>query len=200
MDRRGAADGGHRRARYLPLCRIPEQPPLSGRSHAGEPGSALPDALAASAGGDRAARAAQPAARAPRRPQRLLRRGGGVGARQLVRTRRRRAHLRVRLGQAELVRLRAGGAPRRAPRGRHPRYELLCQVPGAGTGCGARAAAPLRQRCRRAGGEDRLHAAPQQAGRDRGGPHRHPARGRSLPGGDLGGLADPRPHLGSSAT
>ena len=35
----------------------------------------------------------------------------------------------------------------------------------------------------------------KQAGRDRGGPHRHPARRRSLSGGDVGGLPDPRPHL-----
>ena len=195
MDRRGPADGGPGRTRHRALRRLPEQPPLSGRSHAGKPRPALPDALAASAGGNRAPGAAQPAARAPRRPQRLLRRGCRVGARQLVRPRRRGARLSVRLGQAELVRLRAGRARRRAQRRRHSRHELLREVPGPGPRCGARAAAPLRQQRRRAGGQGRLHAASQQAGRDRGGPHRHAARRRPLSGGDLCGLPDPRPDL-----
>ena len=72
-------------------------------------------------------------ARAARRARRMLRGGGGVGAAELVCTRRRRAPLRVRLLPPELVRVLRGRASCGA-RGRRPVRPIeLLQVPRQGS-------------------------------------------------------------------
>src|SRR5438270_759105 len=90
--------------------------------------------------------------------RRVLRRGGGLRARQLVCDRRRRAALRLQLRPPELVRAFRRRAPGR-PRARGPlRSVLVRQICPVGPRRGRRARTDLRQRGRRARGEDRLYA------------------------------------------
>ncbi len=127
----------------------------------------LRDALAVPPAGDRAQHALLGLARSPRGPRRRLRRGRRLGAGQLVRDRRRRAALRLHLRASELVPLRRRRAPRGA-RGRRPLRPVVAgQVPVPGTGRRGDAAAPVRQRRRRATGADRVHADAQPPGRHR---------------------------------
>ena len=83
---------------------LPGQQALSCRARLRIARSALCHALALSPVRDRARRAADPALRAAQGAGRLFRRDRRVGARQLVRARRRRAQVRVQLRPAELVR------------------------------------------------------------------------------------------------
>src|SRR5207247_2150541 len=79
---------------------------LPARAHDGGRRAPVRDALALPPARDRARRAPLGAARSPRRPLRRLRRGRRVGARQLVRHRRRRAALRLHVRAPELVSVR----------------------------------------------------------------------------------------------
>src|SRR5262249_61994496 len=105
---------------------------LRGLSESRAPQRARPSALGA----------ARPAARASR----VLREQDGLGARELVRSARRRSRDRVLLRSPELVSLRGGRAPRLPRGGGAVRPELLRQVSPRRDRGRACPPAPLRQR------------------------------------------------------
>ena len=140
------------------------QPHLPARPHGRGARPALRDALALPPARDRARRAPLAGPRPARGSRRVLRRDRRLGARQLVRARRRDAGLRVQLRPAELVRLLGRGAPRGAHRRR--RCSTSRRSPSSsskGRDAEARPQPDLRQRHRRAGRQDRLHAMAQRA-------------------------------------
>ena len=155
----------------------------------------LRDALALPPAGHRAQRAALGAARPAGRARRRLRRGRGLGARQLVRAAGHEGGVRLHLRPPELVPLRRRRAPRRAGGRGALRPVLAREVPAAGSGCRRHAPAPLRQRRGRPGRADRLHADAQPARRHRVRSHRHASRRGRLPGGDDRGHRRPRCRL-----
>ena len=128
-----------------------------------------------------------PVPRAPRGARCVLRRGGGLGAAQLVRAGGGRAPLRV-----QLLAARTGSSipPPRAPRGARGRRPVrpveLLEVPRQGPRCLPRAATHLQQRRRRRARTARVHALAERARRDRGGADRDPARRGRVPGGERG--------------
>ena len=154
-------------SRHPPRPAVPAQPTLSARARHRDARPALRRSLSLPPDGVGPGSAPLAASRAPGRPGRGLRRGGGMGARQLVRRARRSAGVSLHLGPSELVRepaRRTYGAPRG---GRAHRHVLLRQDPGGGPGRPDFPPAPLRQRDRRGGGADRLHADAQRTWRHR---------------------------------
>ena len=116
VDRRRRGAVRPLRARHPAHAAVPEQQdlPLSPRRRVARAG--LRHALAVPAVRERARRAHLAAARAARGARRVLRRGGGMGAAQLVRARRRRAAIRIQLQATELVRLFRGRVTGRCAR------------------------------------------------------------------------------------
>src|SRR6185503_3618324 len=131
------------------------------------------------------------AAGGPRR----LRGQDGLGARQLVRPRGRRARAGLFVRPPELVPLRGGRAPRR-PRGGSPlRPDLVRQAAGAGAGRRGAPAVPLRQRRGGVAGPHRVHRHAERAGRLRERPHRDARGPGRLSGGHRLRPAHARPRL-----
>ena len=151
---------------------LPAQPALPARSHGGELGAALCDALAVPPGRDRARRAQVRPPRPPRGGRAPASARWPAGSAPTGSQRPGRApRLRVQLRPAELVRPLRRRAPGGARTGRALRPVLVRQVPAQGARCRGRAQPDLRQRRRRAGGQGRLHAVAQRARRHRGRPH-----------------------------
>ena len=153
----GRSVGSGRTAQYA----VSGEPQVLAGAGTREPRSFVCDALAVPPVRDRARRAALRRARAPRPRGRLLRGGVRLGARELVRARRRRAGLRVQLRAAELVRGERPRAPRRAQRRRPLRSVLVRQVSPRGIRCGTGTQPRVRERHRRRSGQDGVHAMAQ---------------------------------------
>ena len=173
--RRGAARPVGRR--HPPLRAVPRQPPAPRRPHRRVARPALRDALAA-----RGAR--RPCGRcAARRSTTGCGEGRGVrqqdqlGARQLLPAARARPSRRYTLDTPGWLPLRARRAAR-VPRGRRRlRPDVVRQIRAEGPRRARRAAAPVRERDRRAGRPDGLHGDAQRARRLRERPDDH-ARSR----------------------
>ena len=132
-----------------------------------------------------ARRAPVAAARAAEGERRLLRRGGGLGAAQLVRRRRGvEPRLRIQL-QAARTGSPYAAAEHKAVREAVGLFDMtsFAKFRVEGPRCRGRPAARLRQRRRRAGRARRLHPVAERARRHRGRPHRHPARRDRVHGG-----------------
>ncbi len=90
--------------RHPPRPAVPEEPPLPEGAGDRDAGPALRRPFPLPPDGDRARRPPLAAARAPEGARRGLWRGGGLGARELVRQPGAGARIPLRLGPAELVR------------------------------------------------------------------------------------------------
>ena len=136
---------------------------------------------------------------------RLLRGQDGLGARQLVRARGRRAGGRLLLRPPELVPVLRGRAPGGPRGGGRLRPDLVRQAPARGRGRGGGAPAALRQRRGGAARPGGLHRDAQRARRLRERPDRHAARRRRLPDrdrlrpGHARSRLDPAPPAGGRA-
>ena len=146
VDGRGPSHDGPVGGRPKAFPPVPERAQVPLRPHRGIGGDPVRDALAPQADGDRPDGAQVAPPRPAGRPRRVLRRGGGMGATQLVRSRGSRPEVRVLLRTAELVRLLGRRAPGRAG-GRGPlRPDLLRQVHPAGRRRRPRPPAAMRKR------------------------------------------------------
>ena len=171
--RRGAARPLGRR--HPPLRAVSRQSPSSRRPHRGDARASLRDALAPRGAGNRAPASAVSALRPARCEGRGLRLEDELGARELFSSAGRHA-ARVHARHAGLAAARAGGAAR-LPRGcRRIRPDVVRQVRPQGSRRARRAAAPLRQRDRRAGRQDGLHGHAERARRVRERSHGDPPR------------------------
>ena len=145
--------------RHPALRALPRQPALPARAGQRDRGRALLHRVPEPRAHERARAAPLAAARAAAGAPRLLRRQDGLGARQLVRARRRRAGDRLLLRPPELVPVLRGRAPRGPRGGGRLRPDLVRQAPARGRGRGGGAAAALRQRRGRAARPGGLHRA-----------------------------------------
>ncbi len=186
VDGQGPSAARPHRQRPAQDVRLPGHAGIHRGPGVGDTGAALRPPLPLPPVRQRARRAALAGARAPRGARCVLRRGGGLGAAQLVRARGGRAPLRVQLRPPELVRAFRRRAPRGA-RGRRPvRPVELLEVPRQGPRRLPRAATHLQQRRRRRARTARVHALAERARRDRGGADRDPDRRGRVPGGERG--------------
>ena len=167
VDRRGGADRGRGRPGRAPLLASPGRRGLPLRAHPRVAGPAVRDALAVSAARHRARPATGAIVRSPGRGRRLLRRGGRLGARHVVRTTGRAAGVRVLLRPPELVRRGRRRAPRRPRGGRAVRPLLVRQAARGGTGRAGHGPARLHRGPRPSARKRRLHGHAQRARRRR---------------------------------
>ena len=135
--------------RFAPFHGEPALPARAGQRDAWASTTSWPSRTASSPAG--AGCAGRRCTSGSRRPARLLRRQDGLGARQLVRARGRRAGDGVLLRPPELVPVRGGRAPRGPRGGGAVRPDLVRQAPARGRGRrgGPRSgSAPTTWRCR----------------------------------------------------
>ena len=154
VDRRRRALDRPVAGRHPPLRALQRQRHLAARARRRGARPALHDAVAEPRARFGAAVPALAALRPARRERRRVRVEDGLGAAELLRPQRGRAHDRLFLRAPELVRHRRGRAARRTPGRRGLRHDLVREAPGPGPRRRARAAAACRERRRRAGRRD----------------------------------------------
>ena len=136
---------------------------------------ALRRAVAEPRDGDRAAVPLLARARPAGRRRRVVRLEDGLGAAELLRSRRRVAGARLLVGPAVLAAVVGRGAPGHPRGGRRVRPDVVLQVRRGRPGRARGAAVGLRERRRRRGRAGGLHAAAEPARRLRVRPDGHPA-------------------------
>ena len=184
MDRRRATRVGRVAARHPPLRAPVPEPAVHARALVRGALAVLRHQVSRRGEAGRAPVACLAGVRAPQGARRRVRRERRLGAGQLVRVERgarRRGASSARLGRRELVARDRGRGARRARVGRALRPVELLEARGARARSARLPRAAVREQDRPAGRHDRLHAAPEQARRDRGGSVGAAPRRRPLP-------------------